>query len=157
MDPYITFKDISVGNRLCNLDLGDGLESVNCDYTHYYFKSGRYNVRQVVISQFGCADTNYIEIVIRPQTSLFIPNAFTPNNDTHNETYKPLGEIPAEYNFWIYNRWGKVIFHTTHIEKGWDGYYQGAPSPNDSYIYHIKMKDALGDEHELKGAFSLVR
>ena len=156
-DPYIKFNDASIGNRLCHLDLGDGMESVTCDYTHYYFKSGKFTVRQVVLSQFGCSDTNYIEITIRPQVALFIPNAFTPNDDTHNETYKPSGEIPEEFDFWIYNRSGKIVFYTTNIEKGWDGYYEGEPSPNDSYIYHIILKDALGEEYEFKGLFSLVR
>jgi gliding motility-associated-like protein len=98
-----------------------------------------------------------VEVIITPQVALFIPNAFTPNGDTHNELYKPYGETPNEYNFWIYDRWGQEIFHTTDIGTGWDGYFKGDESPNDSYIYLIILKDVLGEEHEMKGAFSLVR
>lgn len=157
LDPVIKFKDFSKDISLCNLDLGDGIESPFCDYTHHYWKPGHYRVRQVVSTQFGCNDTNYIDVFVKPEVTIFVPNAFTPNSDNHNEFFKAYGEPVKEYDFRIYNRWGELMFLTNNIEVGWDGKKNGVLSPNDTYIYVIKLTDAVDEKHEVKGSFTLLK
>ena len=156
LNPVIKFTDYSSGISLCRLDLGDGIESPFCDYEHHYWNVGEYRVMQVVSTQFGCNDTNYIDVFITPEVALFIPNAFTPNSDNHNEVFKAYGEPVKEYEFRILNRWGELIYLSDDIENGWDGKTNGKSSPNDTYLYHIRMTDAIGNEHEVKGSFTLL-
>jgi gliding motility-associated-like protein len=58
---------------------------------------------------------------------IYIPNAFTPDNNSRNDVFKPLifGDL-VKYEFHVYNRWGQQVFHSTDIRKGWDGIYQGS-------------------------------
>lgn len=156
-DPKISFQDISVGAAKCNLFLGDDLKSTYCDYEHHYRKPGRYIVTQIVESQYGCPDTNQFEVAVRPDISIFIPNSFTPNSDGINEIYKPVGEVVFDYNFYIYDRWGKIVYYTTMLKNGWNGMIDGLQAPQDVYVYHIKFRDAIGDEKEFRGTFTLVR
>ncbi|HEV3249648.1 MAG TPA: gliding motility-associated C-terminal domain-containing protein, partial [Puia sp.] len=52
---------------------------------------------------------------------LFVPNAFTPNNDGHNDLFRPiiLGNL-VKFRFSVYDRWGKKVFDTTKPLPGWD-------------------------------------
>ncbi|MEQ8324729.1 MAG: PKD domain-containing protein [Vicingaceae bacterium] len=156
-NPVVRFQDRSQGGTICKLDLGDGLQSPFCDYDHRYWQSGKYTVRQVVYTQFGCTDTNAFDVFIKPAVSLFIPNTFTPNSDKVNEVYRAYGEPVLEYDFRIYNRWGQLVFTSNRIEGGWDGFINGKPAPSDKYAYYIKLMDALGDEAEFRGTFLLLK
>jgi len=55
--------------------------------------------------------------------SLFIPNAFTPDNDGVNDSFLPLGEgfTADQYRFTVLNRWGEVVFDTTNPDIPWVG------------------------------------
>ncbi len=70
------------------------------------------------------------------QTS--IPNAFTPNNDLLNESFKPIISCDvSDYIFRIYNRWGEKLFETNDLNIGWDGKYKGIEVPNSLYTYYL--------------------
>lgn len=80
-----------------------------------------------VSDQYHCKGKDTVEIVVKDcMKGLYIPNAFSPNNNRQNDLFKPLifGNL-AKYEFAIYNRWGQPIFRTTDIRKGWDGTYGG--------------------------------
>jgi gliding motility-associated-like protein len=52
----------------------------------------------------------------------YIPNAFTPNHDGKNDTFKPMLPGPiVQYSFAIFNRWGQIVFQTADLNKGWNG------------------------------------
>ena len=57
--------------------------------------------------------------------TLYIPNAFTPDNDGKNEIFKPVGDGILNYNLKIFTGWGEMMFESTDINKGWDGRYKG--------------------------------
>jgi gliding motility-associated-like protein len=55
-----------------------------------------------------------------------VPNTFTPDDDGYNETFKPIftvGFNPYEYDFFIFNRWGQIVFESHNSEVGWNGSY----------------------------------
>ena len=88
---------------------------------------------------------------------IYIPNAFTPNGDTHNDIFliPPGTSLRLQY-FIIYDRYGNKIFSTTDINNGWDGTYKGARSPQGAYVYIIKGSDLKG-EVLLKGSVLVIR
>lgn len=87
-----------------------------------------------------------------------IPNAFTPNKDGTNDTFKPIitREI-TNYSFAIFNRYGQKIFATNSYSTGWDGTFKGIAQPRNSYIYILSFKDNNGELMEYKGTVTLIR
>ena len=90
---------------------------------------------------------------------LFIPNTFTPNDDDHNELFRPITSFVSEegYSFSIYSRSGEEIFNTTNPTKGWDGKFNGNPVQNGNYVYHLQYINGIGDLTEKTDLITLIR
>ena len=90
---------------------------------------------------------------------MFVPNTFTPNDDEHNELFKPITSFVSElgYTFSIYTRNGQLIFLTSDPNKGWDGTYERLPVQNGDYVYHIEYIDGVGQIIQKTGVVSLIR
>jgi len=83
----------------------------------------------------GCEQKACVTIEVSPESSLYIPNAFTPNGDNLNDVlYTPSTNITT-YHLVIYNRWGNLVFESHDAENGWDGTYKGERVKNDVYNY----------------------
>ena len=88
-----------------------------------------------------CSVTDEYEIIVSTQVFVNFPNAFTPNNDGLNDVLKPAysAGVGSEYSFRIFNRWGKLLFQTNDINKGWDGKDAvGVLQEMDSYSYFVE-------------------
>jgi len=94
-------------------------------------------------------------------SSIYVPSAFTPNGDGLNDIFNAIGMDLKEFRLLIYNRWGEKIFQTQEIENGWDGTYNGNPSPLGLYIWELEAIDKNGksflNEFQKRGTVSLVR
>jgi len=102
---------------------------------------------------------------------LWLPNAFTPNNDGLNDKFGPVPHCFTGfyyYDFSIYNRWGQRIFDTDDPEKQWDGRWKGRLQDPNTYFYMLqytlvahpgyKSVSAIGNDlHVIKGDFELLR
>jgi gliding motility-associated-like protein len=88
---------------------------------------------------------------------LFIPNAFTPNNDGLNDVFRAEGNIITGQTMKIFNQWGELIFETSAAGAGWDGTHKGKAQPVGVYIYAIRLRLADGREEVRKGAVNLIR
>jgi gliding motility-associated-like protein len=136
-------------------------DSLNVDPTHFYSDetAATYYSVLLVANQYGCMDTAYVPVEIGPEFTFYIPNAFTPsNNDGINDYFNGIGIGIAEYEMWIFDRWGERIFYTNDINKGWDGKVQGK-SPEgkqDVYTWKVKLKDVLGKKHDYIGHVTLL-
>lgn len=92
------------------------------------------------VSAEGCINYACIEIVVKDQSTLYVPNSFTPNGDGLNDIfYTPCYRI-ATYEIRIFNRWGQEIFSSDDPLKGWDGTFNGVISQDDVYVYIINAK-----------------
>lgn len=69
--------------------------------------------------------------------ALYFPNAFTPNKDGLNEIFTGVGNNITTFQLEIWDRWGELLYSTTDINAGWDGYYKGKIVPNDVYVYVV--------------------
>lgn len=121
------------------------------------FPKGDYQV--VVTDANGCTASGS-QIVEEATPLIKLPNAFSPNADNTNDTFRPANSCPVEYQLTVYGRWGNVIFNTTDIAVGWDGTYEGSPAPQGKYSYFARwVIDANGTvtTEEVRGEFKLIR
>lgn len=91
---------------------------------------------------------------------IFIPNAFSPNDDGINDRFRPI--LPTTclnggYSFSIYNRWGAAVYRGYDILKGWDGMINNKHADLGAYFYTIHYNDAKNEAVHYKGSFTLLR
>ncbi len=101
-------------------------------------------------------------VVLTPsECDWWIPSAFTPNKDKNNlnETFRPIGVAPDNYELKIYNRWNELMFQTIDFKEGWDGKYNNNDVPQGVYFYQL-----LGNGYPVvqkkvlkQGKFTLIR
>lgn len=87
---------------------------------------------------------------------IFVPNAFTPNNDGKNDLVKVFGNYINTIDFRIFNQWGQVIFQTTDPAQGWDGKHKGKLQPVGVYAYILKVVRQDGTIVNKKGSINLI-
>ena len=116
----------------------------------------RYRVQATKSQDSAIISTSNVALT-EPKSTLHVPNAFSPNKDGHNETFKPKGLYIDNYNMIIYDRWGNFVFETNGLDKGWDGIHDGTIAQDDVYIYHISAKGLDGKLYELSGDLTLIK
>ena len=130
------------------------------DYT-FPFLEGKQTAYLVVTSSFGCVDSTFNTIQITNDFSVYVPNTFTPDGDEHNHVFQPIfsGEVdPASYGFWIYNRWGELIFESHDIHAFWDGNYGDCKAQVGVYSFILSYSaSASPDLKTFTGSVSLLR
>ena len=115
-----------------------------------------------ITSAAGCViiDTLLIKIDV-PLTNgpmVFVPKAWSPNKDGHNDYLFPfLVNIDKINYFRIYNRWGIKVFETNIIGQGWDGIYNGKPQLMDVYTWTIETVATAGYIYKAAGTSVLLR
>lgn len=111
-----------------------------------------------VVNKFGCTDTivKYAELV--DEVNLFAPNAFTPNDDAYNNTWKVhlLGIDIYKFDLSIYNQWGELIWRSFDPSVGWDGTYNGKKVQMGTYTWSINCSDAITDNKYYYNGFVTV-
>lgn len=90
---------------------------------------------------------------------IFIPTAFTPNNDGRNDVLRAYDKCgTTKFELQIFNRWGEVVFETDNITTGWDGVYKNARAEVGAYFYLIRYSTSISNEQKvLKGNITLIR
>ena len=96
---------------------------------------------------------------ITQDASIYIPNAFSPNDDGRNDTFRPYLQygVPGEYELIIYDRWGGQLFRSNDIENGWDGFIRGEKASTGLYLYHLYLIQSSGTVIETTGEINLLR
>jgi gliding motility-associated-like protein len=125
-----------------------------------YNDGGNFVVTLVAINDFGCTDTAYQMVLIKNPLLFYVPNTFTPDNDSHNNEFIPImtsGYDPWDYELIIFNRWGEIIFVSRHPKKGWDGTYGGKECQDGTYIWQINVRNADGQMELHRGHVNLLR
>lgn len=116
----------------------------------------RYRIRTVIDDSAGLFSySNVVEIT--QKFKIFFPNAFSPNGDNLNESFKPTYLFVKNYEMRIYNRAGELLFVSNDIEQGWDGNYKGKEAQQGAYIYMVYLEDFTGEKFNTQGTFTLIR
>lgn len=110
------------------------------------------------VTDKGCDSHSKIYITRYKGPDIYIPNAFTPNNDGHNDLLHvvPIG-IKSFAFMAVYNRYGQLMFQTTDKYKGWDGYYGGKPQEPGPYVVVARAVDYTGHDMVKKESVLLIR
>lgn len=87
--------------------------------------------------------------------SMFMPNIFTPNNDNINDIFKPTGAGIVDYELYIFNNWGQLVY--LGKDTGWNGINGNSISPDGSYIYVLKYTTDKQLTLFEKGIVNLIR
>lgn len=116
------------------------------------------------ITNFGCSAEDHVRIeVLCNNSNVFIPNTFSPNNDSHNDYFYPQGKgLFTIKSMRIFNRWGAMVyaklnFTANSAADGWDGKYNGAEQPSDVYVYICDVLCDNGTVLSYKGNVTLIR
>lgn len=106
---------------------------------------------------YGCNYIDSMYIIVSP--SVFIPNAFTPNGDDHNNIFQPVVRNLQTYEFWIFDRWGQIVFHSTNPAEGWNGTHNNVMCPIDVYVWKIRYSDYIEPDiyREKYGHVTLIK
>ncbi len=159
LESTIDFSDNSTGAQSLVWFLGDGNTKNNeTDFSHAYADTGMYTVLLVASNNSGCIDSSMKTVRIKPDNSLYIPNAFTPNGDGKNDNFTVVGLGIDQFLMRIYDRWGDQIFSTDKMQNGWDGTnINGDKSTQGMYVYEVAIKYENGKEQQFKGGVHLIR
>ena len=103
-----------------------------------------------ITSANGCITVDTLLVVMRERSPLalisdiFVPKAWSPNRDGHNDKLFPLTVNIRKINYFrIFNRWGQLMFETNIIGHGWDGIFKGQPQVSDVYTWTL---EAIGED-----------
>lgn len=191
-DPQFLFCDQwtpDVTKWIWNFGDGSPFDSASTDPWHTYSASVSNNdfynftIVLAVQNQYGCWDTISHTIDILPEFTFYIPNTFTPNEDGLNELFFGKGRGIKEYEIWLFDRWGNMIWTCDHSGKNtdWDGPGQdGMPSfckwngpvtgggldmsgnsgefaQEDVYVWKVNLTDIFDKRHTYVGHVNIVR
>ncbi len=106
----------------------------------------------------GCTAIAQAPVTLFKGSAIYVPTAFTPNQDGLNDFLKPLyiGIEQLDY-FIISNRWGQPVFSTRSLYEQWNGFFQQQPQPAGVYVWQLSAVDFAGKRYNLKGSITLIR
>ena len=88
---------------------------------------------------------------------IYVPNAFSPNNDGENDVLYVRGKNIEKLYFAVFNRWGQKVFETEDQSIGWDGYFEGMKIDPAVYDYYLRVECIGEQEYFEKGNITLIR
>ena len=160
----INFVNSSIGAVSYLWDFGDNSSSTVQNTSHTYTgASDNILVSLTASTPLGCFDIYEMTIVVLSEAIFYIPNTFTPDEDEHNQLWKPIftsGFDIYSFNLQVYNRWGEIIWETNDASAGWDGTYgiDGLKVPSGIYNWTIRYGSKINDDtKQVYGFVNLMR
>ena len=130
-------------------------------YTFNNVIGDEYEVCLRVEDRYGCVDSvcQIVPIVI---TTIFVPNAFTPDGDGVNDVFRPIfmDVDPTQHELQIFDRWGQLVWRTTDPNEGWDGRHRdgGPVLPQGVYVWRLAtLPSFTADKVERIGTVTLLK
>lgn len=148
----VQFNNQSLNGISYNWTMGD--EGGSSEFNpHYFFQTpGVKIVTLTVTDEYGCRDTvSYRYEIFSPE--LFIPNAFTPNQDGFHDDFQIIYQGSEAFYASVYDRWGVKVFESVSPLNAWNGNVpSGKPASDGTYYYVVKVGDKI-----YNGAVTLMR
>ncbi len=163
-DPVVHFQDLSVPNVTTWFwDFGEDLgTSTEQDPVIEYPNDvgGDYPLMLVVTNELGCSDTLRTVVEVNDEFMVWVPNAFTPDDNADNPNFFVSGNdlSPEEYELLIFDRWGGEVFSSTDLYEHWDGTSGGGKLPQGVYVWRLEIHSlSTREKRTLMGHVNLLR
>ena len=158
IESEISFNNNSTGSISYVWSFGNGDYSSEENPTYHFNNTQTYNVQLTAISDKRCSSEIIKVVSIYPQYALFVPDAFTPNNDGNNDVFLAKGKAIIDFEMQVFDRWGGEVFLSSDIEYGWDGYDVRVNKVVPGvYSYRIILHDFNSKLWVYNGEINLIR
>ena len=112
----------------------------------------------------GCAASAQLAITVDRRPAVFVPNAFSPNNDGLNDRLVIFSgkQVSHIRSFLIFDRWGEAVFEVYNFPPNdpsyaWDGKYRGRVLSPAVFVYFAEVVTIDGEVHLMKGDVTLMK
>lgn len=146
-----------------SIDRGD-IECPSCQKTSFQPVEDRQYYTILVTTTAGCIATDSFLVIVEKNRDLFIPNAFSPNNDGNNDIHDVYSgnNVAQIKRYLIFDRWGDLVCNKQNIPShwtnfGWDGTFLGQKMQTGVYVYMIEVEFIDGVVVRYSGDLSLIR
>lgn len=160
-NPLVTFSETSANADNWRWDFGGKGSSQERNPSFSFPFEGLFPVKLVVGNGLFCRDSVIKEVKLKSEGAMYIPNVFSPNGNSVNDVFKPLGLLPgiSNYQFKVFSRWGQLVFQTTNPEEAWNGRInnEGEPCAQETYFYQVVFQSAVGKNTSKQGTVMLLR
>jgi gliding motility-associated-like protein len=153
----VGFTNFSTDTLNVRWYFGDGDTSSQVHPRHVYGRPGTYWVGLAVRDTLGCSDSAAYPVELKMDHYVYIPSAFTPNNDAVNERFTVVATGIERMEWAVFNRWGLQVFHSSQDPNGWNGTYGGERVPAGPYSYRVFLWLPDGLVEERRGMFTVFR
>jgi gliding motility-associated-like protein len=160
--PVINVKTNAQDAAVTRYYFNDGVTYTRENFTHTFRAlDGKTKpmLVQIVKNRFGCEDTIYRVLPIKPAFTLYFPNVFTPNGDGKNDRFEPKGVGVIQFKLQIFDRWGHLQFETTSMTDTWDGMPKNASTElikQDVYVWKAEATDVFSKRHTYTGIVTVM-
>lgn len=168
--PFFALVNLGANKELCQYDTLIVKNSIDQIGYRYLWQDGSTS-NSLIVRQPGIywadvstyCNTIRDSIIVTEKTAdcdclVYLANAFTPNGDGKNDIFKPRSNCDFKGEIKIYNRWGNLVYTSTNLQVGWNGYYKDVNQPNDVYVYYISYKFLTRPGNfNKRGTFILLR
>lgn len=151
-------------------NFGDNSKSTEKTPEHRFQKKGIYNIKLICETMHGCADTAmlYNLVVKNRKYNIIFPDAFTPNmsgttdglwnkNDVGNDIFHPITTTDVtQYRLRVYSKAGVLLFESSDLQVGWNGYYNNRLLPAAVYVYRCSGQFSDGEHFQKMGNVTLL-
>jgi PKD repeat protein len=170
-DQIVYLYNLSEGASSYLWNFGDGTGSTDMEPAHLYSKLGKYDLKLIISSDYGCMDStiHYLAVSVEGEGMLEFPNAFTPDlsgpsggnysgleGNRLNDIFYPVHKGVEKYHLEIFTRWGERLYQSDDVNIGWDGYFNGQLCKQDVYVWKVKAKFYDGTDYTKAGDVTLI-
>lgn len=154
----VDFENVGTTSGTAAWDFGDSIGFANGHLTSYtYTEIGTYEVILTVVSPEGCVAYDTITINVEGESDIEVPNVFTPNGDGVNDIFTVNTTNITQFNAFIYNRWGQLMYQWSTVNGGWDGRTTaGEMASEGTYFIIIDAEGSDGVEYDITGDITLI-
>lgn len=138
--------------------LPNGSAPLNCNFCNSIVVNPQektcYTLRGT--SAAGCLAYDEVCVNVTKEWNVYIPNAFTPNDDDENDIFIPVGYGITQIKLLVFDRWGTQIFSGSDTNPGWDGKLKGKLCEQGVYVYQVEIKTMAGNTIKKVGHVTLL-
>jgi len=160
LDSEIIFTNTSNSDLYFEWNFDNGLiDYESKDISVTFEESGVYDVTLYVENENKCYDEVTHQVIVEEIFSVFVPKAFTPNNDGMNDIFVPTTNGVHSFEMKIFNRFGELVFLSNNKKLGWDGYskYFGKYLEMGTYFFNIRVTDVNNKPWIYNGEVNLIK